>query len=66
MTGKDLILYILQNNLEDIQVFENDFGLDDQGNPIVAGLPWVITLEGGKAKMLDGVEALHILGRLEE
>lgn len=49
-----------------IQVFENDFGLDDQGNPIVAGLPWVITLEGGKAKMLDGVEALHILGRLEE
>ena len=49
-----------------IQVFENDFGLDDQGNPMVTGLPMVITLENDHAKFVGDIDALRILGRLEE
>ena len=49
-----------------IQVFENDFGLDDQGNPMVTGLPMLITLENDHAKFVGDIDALRILGRLEE
>ena len=49
-----------------IQVFENDFGLDDQGNPMVTGLPMLITLENDHAKFVGDIDALCILGRLEE
>lgn len=49
-----------------IQVFENDFGLDDQGNPMVTGLPMVITLENDHATFVGDIDALRILGRLEE
>lgn len=52
--------------IDNIQVFENDFGLDDKGNPMVTGLPLVITLENDHAKFVGGIDALRILGRLEE
>lgn len=60
MTGKDLIIHILQNNLEDAEVFE-----DRSINPDMLGLVDVKKYAVGNDVGVHFVEALCELGDLE-
>ena len=54
MTGRDLIIYILQNNLEDVQIFED------------GKLPGYMTVEETAVKMKTGVETVKLLYRMKK
>ena len=54
MTGRDLIIYILKNHLEDVQIFEN------------GKIPGYMTVEETAVKMKIGVESVKLLYQMKE
>lgn len=54
MTGRELIVYILQNHLEDVQIFKD------------GKIPGFITVEEAAVKHRVGVETIKLLYRMEE
>lgn len=58
MTGRELIIYILENNLENEEIFSGD----------TVNLPGLLTLEEATVKMNTGistVRTLYTLGKIE-
>ena len=58
MTGRELIIYILENNLENEEIFSGD----------TVNLPGLLTLEEAAVKMNTGVSTvrtLYTLGKIE-
>lgn len=58
MTGRELIIYILENNLENEEIFSGD----------TVNLPGLLTLEEAAVKMNTGistVRTLYTLGKIE-
>lgn len=54
MTGRELIIYILTNHLEDVQIFED------------GKIPGCLTVEEAAVKLNVGIETVKILYQLGE
>lgn len=54
MTGKEMIIYILENDLEDEEI------IDKEGKPI-----WLITVEEAAAKLNMGVATIIAMAEMQ-
>lgn len=54
MTGRELIIFIVQNRLEDVQIFED------------GKIPGFITVEEAAVKLHVGIETVKLLYQMKE
>ena len=54
MTGRDLIIFIMQNHLEDVQIFED------------GKIPGYVTAEEAAIKMNVGIETIKLLYQMNK